>query len=139
MRRNRKYIYIIITAVAMAGFSSCSFIKRDITLIDAKTAVSVDGNLMPVNLLEIFPRGTSKISCWFQWKDAKVNTQIVARWHYVTDDVPILEYNFNIPRKDGSGSVTLTMPEGKTLPPGSYKVSLFLNKRILKSLAFKIE
>jgi len=100
---------------------------------------AVDENLMPVKIMDVFPKGTSKVSCWIQWRDAKINTQILAKWHYVTDDIPILDYVFTIPKKEGMGSVTLTMPDGKNLPSGQYRVEIVLGKRVLKSLAFRIE
>jgi len=127
---------LLVFALMLPG---CSFFNRDITISDAKIVTGVDENLMPVQVTDTFPRGTSKVSCWFQWRNAKMNKQLLAKWHYVTDDVHILDYNFNIPKKDGSGSVALAMPEGKTLPVGSYKVGLYLDKRLLKSLNFKVE
>ena len=132
-------ILIPVLLVFGLALSGCSLLDRDITITDAKIAADVDENLMPVKVTDLFPKGTSKVSCWFQWRDAKINTQVLAKWHYVTDDVHILDYNFNIPKKDGSGSVVLSMPEGKILPSGSYKVGLYLNKRLLKSLTFKVE
>lgn len=134
----RKGIILILFAFILS-LPACSLLKRDITITDAKIVAGVDEKLMPVKVTDVFPRGTSKVSCWFRWRDAKINTQILAKWHYVTDDVHILDYNFNIPKKDGMGSVMLSMPEGKTLPQGSYQVELFLGKRLIISLAFKVE
>jgi len=108
-------------------------------LTTAKIVTGVDDKLMPVQAINIFPKGSSKVVCWFEWRDAKVNTQIMAKWHYVTDDIHILDYPFTVPNKQGSGSVALTSPEGKSLPMGQYKVDLLAGNRILKSLTFKIE
>ena len=132
-------ILIAILLISLAGFYAYSLLNRDIILVEAKIVTGVDDKLMPLNATDMFPQGTSKVSCWFRWRDARINTEILAKWHYVTDDVHILDYNFNIPKKDGMGSVTLTMPKGKTLPQGSYKVDLLLNKRLLRSLTFKVE
>jgi len=132
-------ILIAILLIGLAGFYAYSLLNRDIILVEAKIVTGVDDKLMPLNATDMFPQGTSKVSCWFRWRDARINTEILAKWHYVTDDVHILDYNFNIPKKDGMGSVTLTMPKGKTLPQGSYKVDLLLNKRLLRSLTFKVE
>lgn len=132
-------IHILIIALVAVSLGACSIINPGITISDAKTAASVDENLMPVNVTDKFPQGTSKISCWFKWRDTKVNTQVLTRWHYVTDDIPVLDYQFNIPKKDGAGSVALTMPGGKKLPSGSYKVDLIVNNRILRSLKFTVE
>ena len=134
-----KKAIILVLSAAIFALPGCSFLNRDVTITDAKIATSVDENLMPVNVTDVFPKGATKISCWFQWRDAKINTQVMAKWHYVTDDVHILDYNFNIPKKSGNGSVILSMPEGKTLPSGSYKVGLYLGKALLKSLNFRVE
>ncbi|MFA4981861.1 MAG: hypothetical protein WC592_05260 [Candidatus Omnitrophota bacterium] len=103
-----------------------------------KTAMGVDDKYMPVNPMNVFPDGTTRIFCWFSWKDARKDVKILARWRYVTDDISILDYTFAIPRKEGSGSVSLAMPEGKTLPPGLYRVTLNAGHRELKSLEFNI-
>jgi len=134
-----KKAIVVILFAAIFTLPGCSLLNRDITLTNAKIVTGVDENLMPVKAMNIFPKGTTKVSCWFQWRNAKLNTQVVAKWHYVTDDVHILDYNFNIPKKDGNGSVILSMPEGKVLPGGSYKVGLYLGKSLLKSLDFSVE
>lgn len=130
-------IFIILLSVFV--LPGCGLLGRDITITDAKIVTGVGENLMPLKIVDVFAKGTSNVSCWFQWRNAKINTQLLAKWHYVTDDVHILDYNFNIPKKDGMGSVVLSMPEGKTLPSGSYKVGLYLGKTLLKSLNFTIE
>ena len=133
MRRFAASLAIIFT------LSACSlFQKSDINITDAKTVTAVDEQLMPVEILSTFPKGAAKIVCWFQWKEAKVNTQLMAKWHYVTDDIHILDYPFYIPKKQGSGSVALSAPEGKSLPAGQYKIDLVAGKHILKSIAFTI-
>jgi hypothetical protein len=119
--------------------SSCSFFANPIRIIDAKTAVAVDENIMPIKATDAFPKGVSKVACWLKWDSARINTQVLASWHYVTDDIHILDYSFNIPKKEGTGSLALAMPEGKTLPPGRYRVDLSCNKRILKTINFTVE
>ncbi len=122
------------------SLSACSWLgSRYLNITDAKMATAVDERLMPVQIMDKFPKGTSKVVCWFQWKDAKLNTKVVARWHYVTDDIHILDYTFYIPKKTGAGSVTLSAPEGKTLPVGQYKITLSAENHNLKSLNFGID
>lgn len=127
---------VLITTLVVSGV----YIGRgDIHLVDAKIATAVDENLMPLKVTDVFPKGTAKVSCWIKWRDTKINTQLVASWHYITDDIHILDYPFIIPKKEGMGSIVLAMPDGKNLPSGQYKVDLMLGKRILKSLKFRIE
>lgn len=134
---NRLVLFAFIFSLLL---SACSIPQSSsIRIIDVKIANAVDENLMPIKVTDTFPKGTPKVFCWFQWKDAKVDTEILAKWHYVTDDIRILDYTFKIPRKEGSGSVSLSMPEGKTLPSGSYRIDLTQGKYALKSLNFKVE
>ncbi|MFA6320379.1 MAG: hypothetical protein WCY36_00790 [Candidatus Omnitrophota bacterium] len=120
--------------------SACSLPgTRYIQITDAKIVTAVDEKLMPVQVTDKFPKDTSRVVCWFQWKKATVNTKLVAKWHYVTDDIHILDYAFTIPKKSGAGSVTLSAPEGKTLPVGQYKVELTAENYPIKSLTFTIE
>ncbi len=119
--------------------SSCSVGKdTSIWVTNAKMANGIDSDYMPVDATNVFPEGTSKVFCWFSWKAAKKDTNIKAKWHYVTDDIPVLDYTFVVPRKEGSGSVSLAMPEGNKLPPGLYQVTLASEGQQLKLLTFKV-
>jgi hypothetical protein len=93
---------------------------------------------MPVGVTEVFPAGTTQAFCWFEWKNARLGTKIIARWHFVTGDINILNYEFTIPKKEGSGGVSFVMPEGKQLPEGLYKIDLSTEEGVLKSLTFKV-
>ena len=131
--------FVIILFLMVTMLSACSIGGTPIHLVDAKLATAVDENLMPVKVTDVFPRGTSKVCCWLKWRDTKINTQVQASWHYLTDDIHILDYSFNIPKREGAGSVALSMPDGKNLPSGSYKVDLSVGRRHLKSLKFTVE
>ncbi len=127
---------LLITAFVVSG---CDIGGSAIHLVDAKIATAVDENLMPLKVMDNFPKGTTKVSCWIKWRNTKINTELVASWHYITDDIHVLDYPFIIPKKEGTGSIVLTMPDGKNLPSGEYKVDLILGKRVLKRLVFRIE
>lgn len=137
MLKNKK-ILIIFLLFFIVCLSGCFLYKKNINLIDIKMATGIDAKLMPVNTTLNFSEGTSKVFCWFKWQGAKINTEIVVRWHYLTDDIHIYDYSFKIPRREGTGSVSLAMPQGKIFPPGSYRVDLTSQKHILKSLTFNI-
>lgn len=139
MRGLKMWLIPALFFIILSALFVYSIRDRGIVIADAKIVNAVDENLMPVKIMDIFPKATSKISCWIKWQNAKINTQILAKWHYVTDDIPILDYVFNIPKKDGMGSVTLSMPSGKNLPSGLYRINLVSGKHILKSLTFKVE
>lgn len=138
MSRNK---WIIAVIFLIAVFAAYAYYARAgvIRLVDAKIATAIDENLLPLKATDVLPKDTSKVHCWIKWRDAKINTQLVVSWHYVTDDVRILDYPFTIPKKEGMGSIMLSMPNGKNLPSGQYRVNLLLGKRALKSLSFRIE
>lgn len=142
MMRTKSFKIAIAMAVALlAACLIAGYCKREaykFVLIDAKIAANVDDKFLPVDVTDNFFSGTSKVYCWFQWKDAPKDTKIISHWYYVTENIPILDYTFMIPRKNGTGSVSLEMPQGKSLPEGIYHVELLLKNKKLKSLAFKV-
>jgi len=127
----------LLIACLIAGY--CKREAYKFVLIDAKITTGLDDKFMPVEVTDNFLANTSKVCCWFQWKDAPKDTKIISHWYYVTDDIPVLDYTFIIPRKNGIGSVSLEMPQGKTLPIGTYRVDLLLQNKKLKSVAFRIK
>lgn len=137
MNTRHKISILAFSFLFILTLSACN-VQRGIHIIDAKTAIGIDEKLMPIKVLGNFPKDTSKVFCWFQWKNALPDTEITASWHFVTDDVHILDYSFAIPRKDGIGSVSLAMPENKTLPPGLYRVELKTREHPLKSVGFTV-
>lgn len=136
---DKKIKLLLIPLFIVFALASCALKGQDIIITDAKMVTAVDEYLMPVKITDIFPKDTTKVSCWVKWQDSKINAQLLAKWHYITDDIHILDYLFTIPKKEGMGSVTLSMPEGKKLPSGTYKVDLISDRRILKTLTFKVE
>lgn len=133
-------LLLVLVAACSAFAAEVRAERGDILqVIDAKTAHGVDENLMPVKPTDSFPQGTSKVFYWFQWQDALVNAQLTARWQYLTDDIHILDYNFVVPRKEGSGSISLSMPEGNPLPSGLYMVELLFKEYTVSLLTFRVD
>ncbi len=128
---------LLIASLAISGCQASSYGKFRITEI--KMAPAINEDLMPLKPMDSFPGGTSRVFCWFKWENAEVSSRIIAKWYYTSENINILNYPLNIPRRDGSGSVLLSMPEGKTLPSGSYRIDLVINNHTLKSREFKIE
>jgi len=113
---------------------------RDIIIQEAKIVTGVDKEMSPLKVTNFFPKNTSKVSARISWKNAKINTQILVKWYYITDDVPIYDYSLNIPKREGIANVVLSLPEGKILPSGLYKVTILLGKKQLtKPLTFEIQ
>lgn len=111
---------------------------KGIRIENLLTVKGVDEKLRPIQATKAFPAGTSNVYCWFQWNNAKSNTAIMVSWYYATDDIHILDYTFDIPRKYGQGSVSLSMPQDKELPAGRYRVELKKDERVLGALAFEV-
>jgi len=124
----------LLSVCALAGCAD-----RSIVITDAKMATGIDEKFMPVAVTDVFPAGSTTVFCWFQWKNSQKNIRVTASWNFLTDSIHILDYEFVIPRKEGSGGVLLSMPNGKTLPIGSYKVDLLIDTHKLRSLTFKVE
>jgi len=133
-----RIIIASILAVIIIAFAVALQSPKDIRIIDAATSKGISDKLKPVSITNVFPAGTAVVNCWFRWNNAKPNTSITASWHYVTDDIHILDYAFDIPRKAGAGGVSLAMPTGKDLPAGQYRVDLKKGKRLLQSLTFRV-
>lgn len=110
-----------------------------IEMTDIKMAIGLDDKLMPVQVTDIFPRDTRRIFCWFSWDNATPKMEMKAEWNYAVDDIRILTYDFRIPRKKGSGAISLIMPTGKVFPVGSYRIDLKVKNHTLKSLTFKVK
>jgi hypothetical protein len=112
----------------------------DIVIRNAIIVTGVDKQMTPLKVTNFFPKNTSKVCAWINWRNARINTQVLVKWHYVTDDVPIYDYSLNIPKREGIANVVLAMPAGKTLPSGTYKVTILSGKKLLrKPLTFEIE
>ena len=136
----RKTVILVSIFLLVALFLHNLNKHRGIIIQEARIVTGVDKDLQPLKTTSLFPKNTSKVSAWISWQNAKINTQILVKWYYVTDDVPIYDYDLNIPKKDGTANVVLSMPEGKTLPSGSYKVTILLGKkRLTKPLTFEIQ
>jgi len=120
-------------------FSSAAFAADgDIQITDIKIAHGIDAQYRPLDVSKSFSADTAKVYCWFEWKNAESKTPLTAKWTYVTESIPILDYPFSIPRKQGAGGVALGMPEGKKFPAGQYEVQLLQDKKVLKSAKFEI-
>lgn len=140
MRSKKIWIILVIPLALFAWFLHNTSRQKDIVIQEAKIVTGVDKDMAPLKVTSFFPKNTSKVSAWISWRNAKINTQILVKWHYITDDIPIYNYDLNIPKREGVANVVLSMPEGKNLPSGLYKVDVFLGKKHLtKTLSFEIE
>jgi len=114
--------------------------QKGIVIQEAKIVTGVDKEMAPLKVTNLFPKNTAKVCAWISWANAKINSQLLVKWYFVTDDTPIYDYSLNIPKRDGIANVVLAMPEGKTLPSGLYKVTILLGKKQLtRPLTFEVQ
>ena len=136
--KNKLFILLLV----LLPLCACSQQNEGIHISSAKMTTEVitsNQRLVPLEVTNSFPEGTQKVSCWFQWKSASENTQIIAHWYFVTDNIHILDLTVSIPRKEGSGGIALTMPQEKNLPVGNYRVDLTTTEgKVLRSLHFSV-
>jgi hypothetical protein len=140
MSRKIKIILFGSFVLLILGVYSLTTNRKDIIIQEAKVVTGVDKNIMPLKVTNFFPKNTSKVCVWISWHSAKINTQILVKWYYLTDDIPIYNYVLTISKRQGVANVELSIPEGKSLPSGSYKADIFSGKKHLtKTLTFEIE
>lgn len=148
--RKLMLLLLVLAALATLAYFAYSHVKarssgtsaaaaQGVEITDAKMAIGLDNQLMPIQPTDVFPRDTRRVFCWFSWDNATPKMEMKAKWNYVVDDIHILTYDFRIPRKKGSGGISLIMPTGKILPVGSYRIDLIANNTTLKSLTFKVK
>ncbi len=133
---------LTVVAAALLVSATCAGCTRwglgKFALTDAKICQNVDADRQPVGITSEFPTGTSVVHCWFAWKEAPPQFQLVARWYYATEEFLILAFPVTLTRRADHGVVSLKMIEGKSLPPGNYRVEFLAKTRVLKTLPFTV-
>ncbi len=139
MRFSKPALILLALPTLLFASLGCARAAGDqLRITGIKTAHDIDDNFLPVHPQNKFPKSTVKVVCWFAWENARVESHLAVKWHYVTGDIPILTTDFSIPRKKGSGGVTLLMSAGKTLPPGLYEASFVFENKMVKSVRFEV-
>ena len=148
-KRTLRLIVLLLILAGLSVYAFRSYIPQSlydrfqpplgVEITDAKMSTEFDNQLMPLQVTDVFPRGTARVFCWFSWDNTLPNTPMKAEWYYALDDVHILTYDFKIPRKKGSGGISLIMPSGKVFPVGEYRVDLVAKDRTLRSLTFSVK
>lgn len=140
MRRKKTKIILLVSSLLLILCAYNFNTRKDIIIQEAKIVTGVDKQMLPIKVTSFFPKNTSKVCSWISWRNARINTQILIKWYYVTDDTPIYDYALNIPKREGVANIVLSIPEGKSLPSGLYKVDILSGKkRLTKPLTFEIE
>lgn len=127
---------LILGLIFLTSISSAE--DSGIRILDMKTAQGISEKYEPIKPSNTFPKGTSKVFCWFAWKDNEKKSPVTAKWTYLTDDIPVLSYSVPISRVSGSAGTSFAMPAGKTLPPGEYEVELQVDQKTLRSTRFTV-
>ena len=88
-------VAVLLPALALVT-AACAYAAENFTIGEIRMAKGIDADFRPVEPMEVFPAGTSKVFCWFNSKDGDPSVPLLARWHYVTENIPVLEYKFTL-------------------------------------------
>lgn len=86
-----------------------------------------------------FKSDTARIYCSFSWAGAGAGDTLNARWHYLDENIHILNFPIPLEQASGSGATSLSMPAGKKFPSGYYRVELSCKSKPVGSAVFLIE
>lgn len=126
-------------AFLLLSISACARPAESFEITDARlTALMSTDQKQPAESTSQFPQGTEAVYCWFSWKGAKPGSKLTARWYYTSGDIHILDYSFPLTRISDKGVLSLKMPPGKFLPPGSYRLDMEIKGRVMKTIPFSV-
>ncbi len=145
----KKWVIIIILVVLLIvgvivyalikGGGSFKFSFSSATIEDAKFCRAVDEDQNPIGITSTFTPNTLEIYIWFSWAHTMTGTEAKAVWIYETSGETIIEYSLVIEDMAGLGSFSLTRPITEAgWPIGDYKVDLYLDDKLAKSVTFKV-
>ena len=128
----KKALVYFLFAVCMAIQLACSVSFSTARIADATLAKDVTADKEPVGPTTTFEPSVSVIHCVVKLANAPDETKVRARWSVV--NVPGQTANLKIAEADvdhaggGKNTVDFTFtPPTNGLPPGEYKIDLFLN------------
>ncbi|MBI4394932.1 MAG: hypothetical protein HY583_01930 [Candidatus Omnitrophica bacterium] len=107
-------------------------------ITNVKICLKVDRNRNPIHVTNKLPGGTQNVYAWFSWKNAPKSQTITARWHYVSEDIHILDSPVTLTRHSDQGVLILRMPEDKPLPSGMYRMDIEADGKVLNSTSFTV-
>lgn len=132
----KKSIFFVFTLLILTVLA-CSFNFSTAKISDAKMAKDADGAQPTTTFGQDEP-----FYCVVQVANAPDDTKVKAVWTAV--DVEGVDPNLNLGEKemtsgDGQFNFSYTNDEGKLWPTGKYKVDLYLNDKLDRSLDFQVE
>lgn len=127
------FFFVFLLAACEGGFS-----RPSLEITEAAMSLGIDADGNPVEVTSEFPLGTETVYCSFSWKGGKPGLTVLARWHYTSGDIRILDTTFNLTRVSDRGVLSLKMPPGKPLPAGEYRLDIESKGKVLKSVSFTV-
>lgn len=137
-RHRRGTLAVGSVLLLIVGCTGRTAVPEGFEISDAKMCAEVNADRKPVRVTSEFPPGTRDVYCWFAWKNARPGLRITSRWYYEAASIHILTLPVSLTRVSDDGVLSLRMPEGKTLPPGSYRLDLSIGKKVLRSVPFTV-
>ena len=132
---NRKTTVILFLLVAFAAIgATCEVSYSSAKISDATLAKEVNADKEAVGPTNTFDPNVPVIHCVVKLANAPEDTKVRAKWSVV--NVPGQEPNYKIVESDvdnaggGKNIVDFTLtPPAQGLPPGEYKVDIYLNPK----------
>ncbi len=128
----------LVVAAAVALTHAVFFGHTAFAITEAVTCQDIDTDRQPVKVTSVFPKGTERVHCWFAWKGASPKLEMTGQWYYATGGFRILDLHVTLTRAADHGVLSLQMPPGKTLPPGSYRLDLTVKGKTAKTIPFTV-
>jgi hypothetical protein len=129
-------IVALVIFVAVGG-GSCSFTTAN--LANAAMASKVDQTTQQaVTITDTFATNTAIIYATALLKNAPEDTVITAKWYFVTDNLEIASVDIKSTEISQYVVFSLSKPTNG-FPTGDYKVELYIDGKLNKTLTFKVK
>ncbi len=134
MKEKLLFGLLIIGVILVSG---CTVRVSTFTIIDAKMSRSIE-NLEPVGLTSTFAPDSPEINVWYSWAHAPSGTELKAVWFGPPNYIKITDFTVTIEDMSGRGHFKITKPTAGW-PIGDYKVDIYADDNLVRSVSFKVE
>ncbi|MBI3650836.1 MAG: hypothetical protein HY231_07275 [Acidobacteria bacterium] len=131
---NRKTSIVLFLLIALAAIgATCEVNYSSAKISDATLAKEVNANKEAIDNTTSFDPAVPVIHCVVKLANAPEDTKLKAKWSIVNvageePNTKMVESNIDAVGKNNILDFTFT-PSGKGLPPGEYKVDVYLNPK----------
>ncbi len=128
---------LLVVGICVIGGSTIYSVLRSPPSVDGVTlATAVDSNFKAVGSTTTFAP-TDKFYASAQVSNVIVGTKVEARWYFGTDEVTQGRTSITSD-KTGSGYYSFSLSNASPFPVGDYKVEIYLDGALVKTVSFKV-